>query len=76
MALRGLFVYGYSVQGYSDLSKVPAYYGLVWLTPQVITGALVSTIVRKLPENFQVRLTLCVYAACALPPMSCVCVYA
>jgi hypothetical protein len=35
-ALIGLLQYGYSVQGYGNLAKIPAYYGLVWVTPPVV----------------------------------------
>jgi hypothetical protein len=35
-ALIGLLQYGYSVQGYGNLANIPAYYGLVWVTPPVV----------------------------------------
>lgn len=34
-SLVGLMQYGYSVQGYGPLDEIPAYYGLVWVTPDV-----------------------------------------
>lgn len=33
--LTGYLVYAYQVQGYGDLDKIPAYYGLVWITPDM-----------------------------------------
>jgi len=34
-SLVGLMQYGYSVQGYGPLAEIPAYYGLIWITPDV-----------------------------------------
>ncbi|MBO9556262.1 NAD(P)-binding protein [Cellulomonas sp.] len=34
-ALTGYLIYAYQVQGYGDLDKIPAYYGLVWVTPDM-----------------------------------------
>ena len=34
-SLVGLMQYGYSVQGYGPLGEIPAYYGLIWVTPDV-----------------------------------------
>ncbi|CDF32180.1 unnamed protein product [Chondrus crispus] len=36
--LRSVFTYGYQVQGYGTLDVIPAYYGMVWMTPAVLTG--------------------------------------
>ncbi|WP_264032358.1 NAD(P)-binding protein [Cellulosimicrobium sp. SH8] len=33
--LKGYLMYAYQVQGYGDLDKIPAYYGLVWITPDI-----------------------------------------
>jgi hypothetical protein len=33
--LKGYLMYAYQVQGYGDLDKIPAYYGLVWVTPDM-----------------------------------------
>ncbi|CAD7700836.1 unnamed protein product, partial [Ostreobium quekettii] len=48
-AVRGLFTYMYEVQGYGDLEEIPAYYGMVWMTTEVIDGVLTS----KLPKTRQ-----------------------
>jgi hypothetical protein len=32
---KGYFDYAYEVQGYGALNQIPAYYGLVWITPNV-----------------------------------------
>jgi hypothetical protein len=32
---KGYFDYVYEVQGYGALEKIPAYYGLVWITPKI-----------------------------------------
>lgn len=34
-ALTGYLLYAYQVQGYGDLDKIPAYYGLVWVMPDM-----------------------------------------
>jgi hypothetical protein len=34
-ALKGYLMYAYQVQGYGDLDKIPAYYGLVWVMPEM-----------------------------------------
>jgi hypothetical protein len=36
-ALTGYLMYAYQVQGYGDLDKIPAYYDLVWITPDMAT---------------------------------------
>lgn len=33
--LIGLLEYAYSVQGYGPLTDIPAYYGLVWISPSL-----------------------------------------
>jgi len=33
--LKGYLMYAYQVQGYGALDKIPAYYGLVWITPDM-----------------------------------------
>jgi hypothetical protein len=33
--LKGYLMYAYQVQGYGDLDKIPAYYGLVWVMPDM-----------------------------------------
>eukprot|EP01103_Thecamoeba_quadrilineata_P019665 TRINITY_DN8067_c0_g1_i1.p1 TRINITY_DN8067_c0_g1~~TRINITY_DN8067_c0_g1_i1.p1 ORF type:complete len:536 (-),score=76.98 TRINITY_DN8067_c0_g1_i1:209-1816(-) len=30
------FTYGYEAQGYGNISRIPAYYGMVWMTPETI----------------------------------------
>ncbi len=34
-AMIGSLQYGYEVQGYGPLSQIPAYYGLLWITPAI-----------------------------------------
>lgn len=34
--LIGILQYGYEVQGYGTLSTIPAFYGLIWITPAII----------------------------------------
>jgi len=36
----GILQYGYEVQGYGSLKDIPAYYGLVWITPPIIWAIL------------------------------------
>jgi hypothetical protein len=33
--LKGFMLYAYEVQGYGALARIPAYYGLVWITPDI-----------------------------------------
>jgi hypothetical protein len=33
--LKGYLEYVYEIQGYGPLNKIPAYYGLVWITPEI-----------------------------------------
>jgi len=40
--LRPMMEYMYEVQGYGALDKIPAFYGLVWVTPPVIEGIVIS----------------------------------
>lgn len=39
-ALKGILQYGYEVQGYGSLKSIPAYYGLIWMTPAIIETIL------------------------------------
>eukprot|EP00752_Nemacystus_decipiens_P007922 g7077.t1 len=38
--LEHLFTYAYQVQGYGNIQKIPAYYGLIWMTPSVFIGTM------------------------------------
>eukprot|EP00904_Undaria_pinnatifida_P000484 jgi/Undpi1/10436/HiC_scaffold_29.g12886.m1 len=38
--LKNVFSYGHSAQGYGDINVIPAYYGLIWVTPDVFTAQL------------------------------------
>ena len=33
--LKGFMLYAYEVQGYGALAQIPAYYGLLWITPDI-----------------------------------------
>jgi NAD(P)-binding Rossmann-like domain len=33
--LKGFMLYAYEVQGYGALARIPAYYGLLWITPDI-----------------------------------------
>ena len=41
-ALRPMMEYMYEVQGYGSLDDIPAFYGLIWVTPPVIEGIALS----------------------------------
>ncbi|MEO1624285.1 MAG: NAD(P)-binding protein [Bacteroidota bacterium] len=43
--LIGLLQYGYEVQGYGVLDKIPAYYGLVWINPPIIEAILENSLI-------------------------------
>ena len=38
--LKGIMQYAYSVQGYGPVEEIPAYYGLIWITPDILLAAL------------------------------------
>ena len=40
LRLTGFLQYGYSVQGYGTLDRIPAWYGLVWIQPKTMCQAL------------------------------------
>ena len=39
-AIIGILQYGYEVQGYGPLKNIPAYYGLVWITPPIVEAII------------------------------------
>lgn len=39
-ALIGVLQYGYEVQGYGTLTTIPAFYGLIWITPPTIEAII------------------------------------
>jgi NAD(P)-binding Rossmann-like domain len=45
------FTYSYEIQGYGTLSKVPAYYGLIWMTPSIFWGAISTTLFERDPAK-------------------------
>jgi hypothetical protein len=47
----GMLQYGYEVQGYGTLDKIPAFYGLVWITPPIIIAIIMDTI---FPTKYQI----------------------
>lgn len=51
LSLVGMMEYIYSVQGYGVMKDIPAYYGLIWITPIVIQSILFDNFS---PENVPV----------------------
>ena len=51
LSLVGMMEYIYSVQGYGVMKTIPAYYGLIWITPIVIQTILLDNMS---PENIPV----------------------
>lgn len=43
-SLIGFLQYGYEVQGYGPLKDIPAYYGLVWITPAITWTILMDSL--------------------------------
>ncbi len=43
-ALAGSLQYGYEVQGYGTLTDIPAFYGLLWITPAVTWTILIDAL--------------------------------
>ena len=54
--LTGFLQYGYSVQGYGSLERVPAFYGFVWIPPSVLLNdahdIIASALTHANPELF------------------------
>jgi hypothetical protein len=48
-ALTGILQYGYEVQGYGTLNTIPAFYGLVWITPPIIEAMIEDAFNFKIP---------------------------
>ena len=48
-AIIGILQYGYEVQGYGTLDKIPAFYGLIWITPPIIEAMLRDSLGGKTP---------------------------
>jgi hypothetical protein len=44
LSLVGMMEYIYSVQGYGVMTAIPAYYGLIWITPIVIQTILLDNL--------------------------------
>jgi hypothetical protein len=44
LSLVGVLQYGYEVQGYGVLRQIPAYYGLVWITPAITWTILMDSL--------------------------------
>ncbi len=47
--LLPLFLFAMSIQGYGDLETTPAYYGMLWLTPEFTTAAMRAAVDAKRP---------------------------
>lgn len=44
LPLVGILQYGYEVQGYGPVKDIPAYYGLVWITPTITWTILLDAL--------------------------------
>lgn len=55
--LKAMFIPSHTVQGYGHLDEIPAFYGLIWNTPNLLSGILTSTpqdrAVKILENGFQ-----------------------
>jgi NAD(P)-binding Rossmann-like domain len=49
-ALVGSLQYGYEVQGYGPLKDIPAYYGLLWITPPITWKILIDALPDRIVE--------------------------
>jgi hypothetical protein len=48
-SLKSIFIYGYSVQGYGAIYKVPTYYGFVWITPAMMLARVKKLLMPPTP---------------------------
>jgi hypothetical protein len=48
-SLKSLVTYGYSVQGYGAINKIPAYYGFVWITPAIMLAEVKNKFMPSAP---------------------------
>ena len=51
----GTLQYGYEVQGYGVLDKIPAYYGLVWINPPIIEAIIADAFI-QLADDFGITI--------------------
>jgi hypothetical protein len=54
-AMWGSLQYGYEVQGYGKLTDIPAYYGLLWITPPTTWAILVDALPDWILELFELK---------------------
>ncbi|MEM1324803.1 MAG: NAD(P)-binding protein [Bacteroidota bacterium] len=47
----GTLQYGYEVQGYGVLDKIPAYYGLVWINPPIIEAIIKNSFIEIINDT-------------------------
>ena len=57
LILCGLLEYAYSVQGYGPLRKIPAYYGMVWISMPLVWSVVESSIGLKKEATVTVLLS-------------------
>lgn len=51
-SLVGILQYAYQAQGYGSLETIPAFYGLVWITPTLVYQMFIDTISLTLNDNY------------------------
>ena len=54
-ALVGSLQYGYEVQGYGPLKDIPAYYGLLWITPPITWTILIDALPDWIVEILELK---------------------
>lgn len=57
LILCGLLEYAYSVQGYGPLRKIPAYYGMIWISMPLVWGIIETSIGLKKEATVTVLLS-------------------
>ena len=57
LILCGLLEYAYSVQGYGPLRKIPAYYGMIWISMPLVWGVIETGIGLKKEATVTVLLS-------------------
>ena len=51
-ALAGFLMFAHAVQGYGYISTIPAFYGLSWISPEVLNGYVQMSFRKRLEEVF------------------------
>ena len=54
-ALKPTMIYAYQVQGYGTIGRIPAYYGLVWVTPYAFLNSALAEVIPPAPGSARAK---------------------